>query len=181
MTIESVGIYKNSRFIIFVLSIICVLLCIGFGLRYLFPTVDDASFVSFETMKTLFSERTQLVHAYWINNGRKNTEFLDINNWNNERVRIVYKMSNSGWPVDSHYVGNNSVNYGKNPCVRLWESIIQERSNEVIRKMSSSTTSYEKGCVYTVNDYRIVYKFIDGSLKIEDLNSARETTNIYFN
>ena len=132
MSRESVAADRQSKMFVFLLSVILIVSLVGFGLRHLLPSADDAAMASMETLKTAFAERAQLVHVYWINNGKRSVQYLDVQDWGDEdSIRIAYQVNAAGWVVDASFVGKRK-NLGVNPCERLWESVLQKNSFEVM-------------------------------------------------
>ena len=158
----------QTKMYIFWISILIILVLIGTGLRHLLSNADDAAIASMDTLKSAFSERVQLVHVYWINNGKKSPQFLDVQGWGDDedKVRISYRLNSAGWVEDAHFVGKRK-NLGTNPCERLWESILQKSSFEVMGKIQAQTVNHDSACTYNVSDDGYMkYTFSDGTVRL---------------
>ena len=158
---------NQTKMFIFWVSILIILVLIGSGLRKLLSNADEAAMVSMDTLRASFSERVQLIHVYWINNGKKSPQFLDVQGWDDEdTVRIAYKLNSQGWVVDAGFVGKRK-NLGTNPCERLWESILQKSSFEVMGKIQAQTVNHDSACTYNVSDDGYMkYTFSDGAVRL---------------
>ena len=164
----------------FLLTLAIILILVGLGLRTMFATVDDAAYASMDAVKTAFAERNNAVHVYWINNGKRKTQYLDVSEIGGAGIRIAYEMSETGWPRDARIVTKGVATHGGTPCERIMEMVVPGRSAEVIQKMSSKIFNYEKGCVFIINEDKLKYSFQSGDLSLIDLMPERNEKNIYF-
>ena len=73
----------------FLLTLAIILILVGLGLRTMFATVDDAAYASMDAVKTAFAERNNVVHVYWINNGKRKTQYLDVSEIGGAGIRIA--------------------------------------------------------------------------------------------
>lgn len=156
---------RNAKLYIFMLSIILLVFFVGYAAKKLLPNIDDATLVSLDTLKVSFAERVQLVHTYWINNGKQSNQYLDVDDENFNKIRVSYNVNKEGWPIDSHFVRGRN-NLGKNECERLWEGIILKDVYRHDGIVKLNTYKSEKTCKYVINDEALIYSMLDGSVKI---------------
>lgn len=171
---------QNLKLMGFLVTLAVILVLVGWGLRSMFATVDDAAFASMDTVKSAFAERVQTVHVYWINNGKKKTQYLDVSDLKHKNLRVAYELSENGWPRDAHFLDGDQSTYGEKPCERLMETVVPNHSAEIIKKMSSQIKNYEHGCIFLINENKLKYSFLTGEISLVDLMPERNDSNIYF-
>lgn len=160
---------RKGRMLVFLAALILILLLTGSWLRGLLPRIGDAAAVSLESLRSAFAERTELVHAAWINHGKSPEQYLDVENWSGEgKLRIAYRMNRSGWPVDARFVGSRQ-NQGRNVCERLWEAVLQQDADfEILGSINARPDLSGGGaCLYQAADEGTLrYRFSDGGLEM---------------
>lgn len=152
----------------FLFSVILILILFGFAFRYMMATVDDALGVSAETVSQSFSQRNQVVHAYWINNGRKDMQYMDIAGVGGKTSRYAYTMSYEGWPTDVRVISGEVKLDGATPCVRLTEAVAPEISDGRAEKLRDYIITSNEGCTINTKDSKLFYSFRTGEISISE-------------
>ncbi len=169
---ESLQEYKKGRMYVILLSIIALVFFVGYAARKMFPTIDDATLVSLDTLKVAFSERVQMVHTYWINNGKQSRQFLDVTNDGLQKIRVSYIVNKNGWPIDSKFV-NGMKNTGNQPCERLWEGVLLKNVFQEGGLIKVDIKRNSHVCRYRIGNDVLEYSFVDGSIKLFDLETTQ--------
>ncbi|MGN1356428.1 MAG: hypothetical protein ACI4VX_01915 [Succinivibrionaceae bacterium] len=159
---------KMNRVYVFLLSLILLVFLVGYAAHKMMPGFDDATTVSLDTLKVSFAEGVQMVHTYWINNGKQSRQFLDMTDDSRQKIRVSFMVGKSGWPQDSKFV-DGMKNTGKTPCERLWEGIFLKnafRQEGLIKLVVSSTGS---SCRYRIGKDALDYSFLNGSVTLSQV------------